>query len=128
MHQACHYSLPPPAVNGSSPEQGLQRQFPEMLGGAWEPPPGGGLPQITIIVAAFVLLAICIVVAVHVKPRLHKGHATFLTEPPVPKPENGICLIHWRVLGSQDTHQEAQKGSCPTPNGHRPSMEEVTYL
>ncbi|XP_062045371.1 small integral membrane protein 33 [Lepus europaeus] len=130
--QAGHNPQPSPSVNGSS-GQGPQRQLPEVLGGAWEAPPGGGLPQITIIVAVFVLLAICIVVAVHVGPRLHQGHATFPTEPPVPKPEDGVYLIRWRVLGSQDSHQEAQKraavpSSCPAPNGPRPSFEEVTYL
>ncbi|XP_027630650.1 small integral membrane protein 33 [Tupaia chinensis] len=112
-----------PAVNGSS-EQKPQRQPPEVLDGVWEAPRGDGLPLLTVIVAAFVLLAVCIVVAVHFGPRLHQGHACLLTEPPAPKPEGGIYLIHWRGRGSQDSHEEAQQ----EPDGPRSSVDEVTYL
>ncbi|VTJ89005.1 Hypothetical predicted protein [Marmota monax] len=54
-------------------------------------------------------------------------------EPPAPKPEYGIYLIHWRLLGPQDSHKEDQQGppipgSDPTPEGPRPSIDEETYL
>ncbi|XP_058405486.1 small integral membrane protein 33 [Diceros bicornis minor] len=128
---AGHYPWPS-AVNSSAGQE-PQRQLPEVLSGAWEPPQGDGLPLLTVIVAAFVLLAVCIVVAVHFGPRLHQGHATFSTEPPAPKPEGGIYLIRWRVLGPQDSHEDAQQGppvsgSCLVPNGPRLSIDEVTYL
>ena len=88
---------------------------------------------LTIIVAVFVLLAVCIVVAVHFGPRLHKGHATLATEPPSPKPEGGIYLVRWRMLGHQDSHADAQQkppgpDSCPVPDGPRFSIDEVTFL
>ncbi|KAL2778970.1 small integral membrane protein 33 [Daubentonia madagascariensis] len=132
MHQAGHYAWPSPAVNDSSGQEPM-RQLPEVLGGAWEPPPGDGLPLLIVLVAVFVLLAVCTVVAVHFGPRLHQGHATLPTEPPAPKPEGSIYLIHWRVLGPQDRHEEDQQGplvpgSCPMPDGPRPSNDEVTYL
>ncbi|XP_053422422.1 small integral membrane protein 33 [Nycticebus coucang] len=132
MHQAGHYAWPSPALNSSSGQE-PQKQLPEVPGGAWESPGGDGLPLLTIIVAAFVLLAVCIVVAVHLGPRLHQGHAILPTEPPAPKPEGGIYLIHWRVLGPQGNHEETQQGpllsgSCPEPYGPRPSIDEVTYL
>uniref|UniRef100_A0A8C5LFP7 Small integral membrane protein 33 n=1 Tax=Jaculus jaculus TaxID=51337 RepID=A0A8C5LFP7_JACJA len=126
MHQDGYYALPSPAVNRSL-EQEPQRQLPGM------PPRGDGLPLLSVIIAAFVLLAVCIVVAVHFGPKLHQGHATLLTEPPAPKPEDGVYLIHWRPLGPQDSHKETQQGSPvhgsgPAPDGPRPSIEEVTYL
>ncbi|XP_037597428.1 small integral membrane protein 33 [Cebus imitator] len=129
---AGHYSWPSPAVN-SSWGQEPQRQLPEVLGGTWEPPRGDGLHIVTIIVTIFVLLAVCIVVAVHFGPRLHQGRATLPTEPSTPKPEDGIYLIHWRVLGPQDSPEEAPQGplvpgSCPAPDGPRPSIDEVTHL
>ncbi|XP_058162290.1 small integral membrane protein 33 [Dasypus novemcinctus] len=124
MHQADHYSWPSPAVNSSAGQE-PQKQLPEVLGGAWEPPRGDGLPQLTAIVAVFVLLAVGIVVAVHFGPSLHQGHATLPTEPPAPKPEGGIYLTHWRILYPQDSHEEAQMG--PAPDG-RSSIEEVTIL
>ncbi|XP_027826421.2 small integral membrane protein 33 isoform X1 [Ovis aries] len=141
----CHYPLPlslssqaghhpwlSPTVNGSAGQE-PQKQLPEVLGGAWEPRPGVGLPLLTIIVAVFVLLAVCIVVAVHFGPRLHKGHATLATEPPSPKPEGGIYLVRWRMLGHQDSHADAQQeppgpDSCPVPDGPRFSIDEVTFL
>lgn len=131
-YQAGHHPWPSPAVNGSAGQE-PQRQLPEVLGGAWEPARGDGLPLLTVIVAAFVLLAVCIVVAVHFGPRLHQGRATLPTEPPAPKPEGGIHLIHWRVLGPQDSHEEAPRqppvpGSCPVPEGPRLSVDEVTCL
>ncbi|XP_074236271.1 small integral membrane protein 33 isoform X1 [Saimiri boliviensis] len=130
--KAGHYSWPSPAVN-SSWGQEPQRQLPEVLGGTWEPPRGDGLHIVTVIVTIFVLLAVCIVVAVHFGPRLHQGHATLPTEPPSPKPEDGIYLIHWRVLDPQDSPEEAPQGplvpgSCPAPDGPRPSIDEVTHL
>ncbi|XP_033709134.1 small integral membrane protein 33 [Tursiops truncatus] len=130
--QAGHHPWLSAAVNGSA-GQVPQRQLPEVLGGAWEPPQGVGLPPLTVIVTAFVLLAVCIVVAVHCGPRLHKGHATLATEPPSPKPEGGISLTHWRVLGRQDSHEDAQQeppgsDSCPVPDGPRFSIDEVTFL
>ncbi|KAM7320123.1 hypothetical protein ACRRTK_020566 [Alexandromys fortis] len=127
-----HYPQPSPPVNGSL-EQEPQRRLPEMLGEVWEAPRGDGLPFVAAIIAAFVLLAICIVLAVHFGPTLHQGHATLLTEPPALKPENGIYLIHWRLLDLQDNHRETQPG-LPIPHsgsaldGHRPSVDEVTYL
>uniref|UniRef100_A0A8C2YKX8 Small integral membrane protein 33 n=1 Tax=Chinchilla lanigera TaxID=34839 RepID=A0A8C2YKX8_CHILA len=132
MHQACHCPPPSLAIN-SSAWQEPQRQPAEVLAGAGEPLRGDGLPQLTAIVAVFVLLAVCIVVVVHFGPRLHQGQATFLTEPPAPKPEDGIYLTHWRLLGTQDSPKEAQQGlpvlgSSPAPDGPRPSMDEVTYL
>ncbi|XP_034512000.1 small integral membrane protein 33 isoform X3 [Ailuropoda melanoleuca] len=56
-----------------------------------------------------------------------------LWEPPAPKPEGGIHLIHWRVLGPQDSHEEAPReppvpGSCPVPEWPRLSVDEVTCL
>lgn len=104
-----------------------------MLDGAWEQPREDGLPLLTVIVAGFVLLAVCIVIAVHFGPRLHKGHATLPTEPPAPKLEGGIYLIHWRVLGPQDSHEDTQQspsicGSYFVPDGPRLSIDEVTYL
>lgn len=104
-----------------------------MLGGAREPPREDGLPVLTVIVAIFVLLAVCIVVVVRFGPRLHQGHATFPTEPTAPKPEDGIYLTHWRLLGTHDSPKEAQQrlpvlGSNPAPDGPRLSMDEVTYL
>ncbi|XP_060027360.1 small integral membrane protein 33 [Erinaceus europaeus] len=121
-----------PSVN-SSGWQEAQRQLTEVLGGAQERPPEGGMPLLTVIVAAFVLVAICIVVAVHFGPRLHQGHATLPTEPSASKPEDGICLIHWKVLGTWDSHPEAQQrppvlGSCSVPDGPRLGLDEVTYL
>ncbi|XP_029797887.1 small integral membrane protein 33 isoform X1 [Suricata suricatta] len=131
-YQAGHHPWPSPAVNGSAGQE-PQRQLPEVLSEAWEPPRGDGLPLLTIIVAAFVLLAVCIVVAVHFGPRLHHGHATLPTEPPAPKPEGGIYLIHWRVLDPWDSHEDAQQeppvpGTYPVPAGPRLSVDEVTYL
>lgn len=104
-----------------------------MLSGAWEPPREDGLPLVTVIIAVFVLLAVCVVVAVHFGPSLHQGRATLPTEPPAPKPEGGISLIHWRVLGSQDNHGDTHQdlpvsGSCLVPDGPRLSIDEVTYL
>lgn len=130
--QAGHHSWLSPTVNGSAGQE-PQKQLPEVLGGAWEPRPGVGLPLLTIIVAVFVLLAVCIVVAVHFGPRLHKGHATLATEPPSPKPEGGIYLVRWRMLGHQDSHADAQQkppgpDSCPVPDGPRFSIDEVTFL
>ncbi|XP_062943712.1 small integral membrane protein 33 [Cynocephalus volans] len=132
MYQAGHNPWPFPAVNGSWGQE-PQRQFLEALGGTWEPPRGDGLPLLAIIIAVFVLLAVCIMVAVHFGPRLHQGHATLPTEPPAPKPEDGIYLIHWQVLGPQDSHEEAQQGSlvpgsCPASDAPGPSIDEVTYL
>ncbi|EPY89870.1 small integral membrane protein 33 [Camelus dromedarius] len=132
MHQAGHHPWLSPAVN-SSVGQEPHRQLPAVLEGAWEPPQGVGLPLLTVIVAVFVLLAVCIIVAVHFGPMLHKGHATLPTEPPSPKPEGGIYLTHWRVLGSQDSHEGTQEGppvsgSCPVPDGPRFSIDEVTFL
>ncbi|XP_072866749.1 small integral membrane protein 33 [Chlorocebus sabaeus] len=132
MHQAGHYSWPSPTVNSSSGQES-QRQLPEVLGGIWEQPRGDGLPMVTIIVAVFVLLAVCIIVAVHFGPRLHQGHATLPTEPLTPKPDGGIYLIHWRALGPQDSPEEAPRGplvpgSCSAPDGPRPSIDEVTCL
>ncbi|XP_069892089.1 small integral membrane protein 33 [Dipodomys merriami] len=126
MHQASQ------AVNGSL-EQEPQKQLPEVLDGAWEPPPEDGLPLLTIIIAAFVLLAVCIVLAVHIGPKLHQGHATLPTEPPASKPKDGVYLIHWRPLGFQDTHKDVQQGapvpaSDLAPDGPRPSIGEDTYL
>uniref|UniRef100_A0A8C8VZC2 Small integral membrane protein 33 n=1 Tax=Peromyscus maniculatus bairdii TaxID=230844 RepID=A0A8C8VZC2_PERMB len=127
MHQDAHYPQPsPPPVNGSL-EQEPQKQLPEM------PPRGDGLPLLSVIITAFVLLAICIVLAVHFGPALHQGHATLPTEPPALKPENGIYLIHWRLLDLQDSRRETQQG-LPIPRsglvlgGHRPSIDEITYL
>uniref|UniRef100_A0A8C6W7K0 Small integral membrane protein 33 n=1 Tax=Nannospalax galili TaxID=1026970 RepID=A0A8C6W7K0_NANGA len=126
MHQDGHYLWPSPAVNGSL-ELEPQRQLPEM------PPRGDGLLLLTVIIVAFILLAVCIVVAVHFRPKLYQGHATLLTEPPALKPEGGVYLIHWQPLGSQDSHGETQQGP-PVPgsglalDGHRPSTDEVTYL
>lgn len=119
-------------MNGSAGQE-TQRQLPEVLSGAWEPPREDGLPLLTVIIAIFVLLAVCIVVAVHFGPSLHQGRATLPTEPPAPKPEGGIYLIHWRVLGSQDIHGDTQQdppvsGSCLVPDGPRLSIDEVTYL
>lgn len=130
-YQAGQRPWPSAAVNGSGQEP--QRQLPEVPGGTWEPPRGDGLPLLTIIVAAFVLLAVCIVVAVHFGPRLHQGRATLPAEPPAPKPEGGIYLIHWRVLGHQDAHGDTWQeppvpGSCPVPDGPRLSVDEVTCL
>ncbi|XP_063498860.1 small integral membrane protein 33 isoform X1 [Symphalangus syndactylus] len=132
LFRAGHYSWPSPAVNSSS-DQEPQRQLPEVLSGTWEQPRGDGLPVVTVIVAVFVLLAVCIIVAVHFGPSLHQGHATLPTEPPTPKPDGGIYLIHWQALGPQDSPEEAPwgplvPGSCPAPDGPRPSIDEVTYL
>uniref|UniRef100_A0A8D1DVW4 Small integral membrane protein 33 n=1 Tax=Sus scrofa TaxID=9823 RepID=A0A8D1DVW4_PIG len=92
-----------------------------------------GLPLLTVIVAVFVLLAVCIVVTVHFGPSLHKGHVSLATEPPSPKPEGGIYLVHWRVLGPQARHEDTQQGppvpgSCPGPDGPRFSVDEITFL
>ncbi|XP_036871791.2 small integral membrane protein 33 [Manis javanica] len=132
MYQAGRYPWPSPTATGSAGQE-PQRQFPEVLGGARELPPGDGLPLLTAIVAVFVLLAVCIVVAVRLGPRLHHGHAALPTEPPAPKPEDGIYLIHWRVLGPQDGPEDTQQGppvpgACPGPDGPRLSVDEVTYL
>lgn len=127
MHQDGYYPQPSPLVNGSLDQEPL-RQLPDV-----PPRGGGGLPLLAAITAAFVLLAICIVLLVHLGPTLHQGHATLLTEPPVLKPENGIYLTHWRLLSLQDSHRESQQGlfiphSGPALDGHRPSIDEVTYL
>uniref|UniRef100_A0A9L0TAD3 Small integral membrane protein 33 n=1 Tax=Equus caballus TaxID=9796 RepID=A0A9L0TAD3_HORSE len=131
-HQAGHYPWLSPAVN-SSAEQEPQKQLPKVLSGTWEPPRGDGLPLLSVIVAVFVLLAVCIVVVVHFGPRLHHGHATLSREPSVPKPEGGIYLIHWRVLDPPDSHEDAWPGPpvsgfCLVPDGPRLSTDEVTYL
>lgn len=127
-----HHPWLSPAVNGSAGQE-PQRQVPKVLDGAWEPPPGAGLPLLTVIVAVFVLLAVCIVVTVHFGPSLHKGHVSLATEPPSPKPEGGIYLVHWRVLGPQACHEDTQQGppvpgSCPGPDGPRFSVDEITFL
>ncbi|XP_043321288.1 small integral membrane protein 33 [Cervus elaphus] len=132
MHQADHHPWLSPTVNGSAGQE-PQKQLPELLGGAWESRPGVGLPLLTIIVAVFVLLAVCIVVVVHFGPKLHKGHATLATEPPSPKPEGGIHLIRWRMLDHQDSHEDAHQEppgphSYPVPDGSRFSIDEVTFL
>ncbi|XP_047630457.1 small integral membrane protein 33 isoform X2 [Phacochoerus africanus] len=132
MHQDSHHPWLSPAVNGSAGQE-PQRQVPKVLDGAWEPPPGAGLPLLTVIVAVFVLLAVCIVVTVHFGPSLHKGHVSLATEPPSPKPEGGIYLVHWRVLGPQARHEDTQQGppvpgSCPGPDGPRFSIDEITFL
>ncbi|XP_037657916.1 small integral membrane protein 33 [Choloepus didactylus] len=132
MHQAGYYPWPSPAVNSSGGQE-PQKQLSEALGGAWGPPRGDGLPQLAVIVAVFVLLAVGIVVAVHFGPSLHQGRAALPTEPPAPKLEGGIYLTHWRVLGPQDSQEEAQQGPtnpgpCPVPAGPRSSIEEVTIL
>nr|KAF6482156.1 small integral membrane protein 33 [Molossus molossus] len=132
MHQADRYPWLSPVVNGSGGQE-TQKQLPEVLSGAWAPPQEDGLPLLTVIIAIFVLLAVCIVVAVHFGPSLHQGHATLPTEPPAPKPEGGIYLIHWRVLSSQDIHEDTQQGPpvsgfCLVPDGPRLSIDEVTYL
>ncbi|XP_052057322.1 small integral membrane protein 33 [Apodemus sylvaticus] len=128
MHQDGYYPRPSPLVNGSL-DQEPQRQLSDM------PPRGGddGLPLLAAIIVAYVLLAICIVLMVHFGPALHQGRASLLTEPPALKPENGIYLIHWRLLSLQDSHRESQRGlliphSGPALDGHRPSIDEVTYL
>nr|CAI9688906.1 unnamed protein product [Rangifer tarandus platyrhynchus] len=130
--EADHHPWLSPTVNGSAGQE-PQKQLPELLGGAREPHPGVGLPLLIIIVAVFVLLAVCIVVAVHFGPKLHKGHATLATEPLSPKPEGGIYLIRWRMLGHQDSHEDAQQEppsphSYPVPDGSRFSIDEVTFL
>lgn len=132
MHQAGRYPWLSPAVNSSAGQE-PQRQRPEVLDGTWEQPRGAGLPLLTVIVAVFVLLAICIVLVVHFGPRLHQGHATFPTEVPAPKLEGGIYLIRWRLLGPHDSHEDPQQGphvpgSCLVPDGPRLSIDEVTYL
>ncbi|XP_060233425.1 small integral membrane protein 33 [Meriones unguiculatus] len=132
MHQDGHYPQSSPLVNGSLGQE-PQRQPAEMLGEVRELPRGDGLPLLTVIVAAFVLLAICIVLAVRFGPTPHQGHATLLTEPPALKPEDGVRLTHWRLLGLQDSHRETQQGlpsphSGPALDGHRASTDEVTYL
>ncbi|XP_033622091.1 small integral membrane protein 33 [Fukomys damarensis] len=126
MHQADHYPLPSSALNGSAGQE-PQRQLAEVLGEA------DGLRLLTVIVSMFVLAAVCIIVAVHFGPRLHQGHATFQTEPPAPQREDGIYLIHWRLLGPQDSPKEAHQGLAvlgpsPAPAGPRPSVDEVTFL
>ncbi|XP_036917550.1 small integral membrane protein 33 [Sturnira hondurensis] len=132
MLQADHPSWPPSVVNGSAGQE-PQRQLPEMRSGAWDQPPEDGLPLLTIITAVFVLLAVCIVVAVHFGPSLHQGHANLPTEAPTPEPEDGVYLTHWRVLGPEDRHEDTQGGppisnSCLVPGGPRLSIDEATYL
>ncbi|XP_076994166.1 small integral membrane protein 33 [Tamandua tetradactyla] len=134
MHQAAHYPWLSPAVN-SSVGQEPQKQLSEALAGVRGTPREDGLPQLTVIVAVFVLLAVGIVVAVHFGPSLHQGHATLPTEPPAPKPEGGIHLTKWRILGPQDSHEEAQRGlpapapaPCSAPAGPRSSIDEITIL
>lgn len=119
-------------MNGSG-VQATQKQLPAVLSGAWAPPREDGLPLLTVIIAVFVLLAVCIVVAVHFGPSLHQGRATLPAEPPAAKPEGGIYLIRWRVLSSQDVHEDTQQGPpvcgpCLVPDGPRLSIDEVTYL
>lgn len=111
----------------------MEQEARRVLGRAWDPPPGVGLPLLTVIVAVYVLLAVCIVLLVHFGPRLHRGHATLPTEPPAPKLEGGIYLIQWRVLGPQDSQEDTQQGppvpgSCLVPDGSGLSIDEVTYL
>ncbi|XP_054423827.1 small integral membrane protein 33 [Pteronotus mesoamericanus] len=130
--QADHYSWLSPAVNGSVGQE-PQRQLPEVLSGTWEPPREDGLPLLAVIIALFVLLAVCIVVAVHCGPSLHQGRADLSTELPAPKPEGGISLTHWRVLGPEDRREDTRQGppvfsSCLVQDGPRLSIDEVTYL
>ncbi|XP_054997628.1 small integral membrane protein 33 [Sorex araneus] len=125
MHQQSSWTSPP--ANGSS-VHASQKQLPEVLGGTLDRPREDGLPVLTAIVAIFVLLAVCIVVAVHFGPRLHQGRVTLSMEPPAPKPEGGIYLIHWRVLDLQDPQGPPVLGACPVPQKRGLNLEEVTYL
>lgn len=129
-------SQPPSWISphfNDSLEQASKKQLPAVLGGTLDCPPEDGLAVLTAIVTVFVLLAVCIVVVVHFWPKLHHGSVTLPTEPSAPKPEGGIYLIHWRVLGLQDCHETVCQGpSVPDAYhvlaGPRFSFEEVTYL
>lgn len=121
-----------PPLNGSL-EQASQKHLPEVLGGTLDCPREDGLAVLTAIVAVFVLLAVCIMVVVHFWPKLHHGSATLPTEPSAPKPEGGIYLIHWRMLGLQDCHETVGQGpsvpgACHVLVGPRLSLEEITCL
>ncbi|XP_031805165.1 small integral membrane protein 33 [Sarcophilus harrisii] len=104
------------------------------LGGHQNGPKGDGLPLLAVIVALFVLLAICIIMVVHFGPELRKVQFTLPREPPTPKQEGGIHLIHWKALGSQlangpqENYMEAQPWPAATSLCTHSSIMELTYL
>lgn len=62
---------------------------------------GDGLAMISIIVSAFVFLAILIIVMVHYGPQLRAVRTTLYREPLPQDIDNGVRLIGWKKLGSQ---------------------------
>uniref|UniRef100_A0A4X2KJU6 Small integral membrane protein 33 n=1 Tax=Vombatus ursinus TaxID=29139 RepID=A0A4X2KJU6_VOMUR len=97
-------------------------------------PKGDGLPLLAVIVALFVLLAICIIMVVHFGPELRKVQVTLPKEPPPLKQEGGIHLIHWQALGSQlgngqqESYREAQLWPAATSLCTHSSIMELTHL
>ncbi|XP_063269733.1 small integral membrane protein 33 [Prinia subflava] len=99
------------------------------------------LPMISVIVAAFVLLAVLIILAVHYGPQLRTVHITLYHEP-MPQHMDSVLLTDWRQLGSlgmlpgRDLPGMGSAGvtchcSCSRhlPHGSaEPNVIEITYL
>nr|XP_030140069.3 small integral membrane protein 33 [Taeniopygia guttata] len=91
------------------------------------------LPVISVIVVLFVLLAVCIVLAVHYGPQLRTVQATLQQEPMAPHMDS-VILTDWRRLdghGRMDSAAVTCHCSCNhhLPHGTaEPNVIEITYL
>lgn len=91
------------------------------------------LPVISVIVVLFVLLAVCIVLAVHYGPQLRTVQAALQQEPTAPHTDS-VLLTDWRRLdahGRMDSAAVTCHCSCNhhLPHGMaEPNVIEITYL
>ncbi|XP_031361859.2 small integral membrane protein 33 [Lonchura striata] len=91
------------------------------------------LPVISVIVVLFVLLAVCIVLAVHYGPQLRTVQLTLQHGPPAQHPDS-VLLTDWRPLdthGKMDSAAVTCHCSCNhhLPHGSaEPNVIEITYL
>lgn len=99
------------------------------------------LPMISAIAAAFVLLAVLIILAVHYGPQLRTVHITLYHEP-MPQHTDSVLLTHWRHLDAHgklpgwDLPALGSAGvTCHCSCSHRlphgsaePNVIEITYL
>ncbi|XP_039766503.1 small integral membrane protein 33 [Ornithorhynchus anatinus] len=131
-------------MNGSTASERRRRpEPPDPRGWTAQPGPkgearqGDGLPVLAVIVALFVLLAVCIVVAVRYGPGLRKVRLDLRPPPRPPRgPEAGtVRLTRWRRLGSQrplagrPATPDRDGSPLPAPAGATGSgLVEVTYL
>ncbi|XP_044298955.1 small integral membrane protein 33 [Varanus komodoensis] len=99
---------------------------------------GDGLAVVSIIVAAFVFLAVIIVLAVHYGPQLRTVQITLRHEPMPQDLDNGVHLTEWKKLDSQrkcpaqSTLPLERNSNAAGPNiwssSQEPNVIEVTYL